>query len=127
MTRKRKCSGRPKLPKNQLRSHSLCVRVSLAELSIIRRASAQLHISIGEYIRMRAVGYRTPSPPLPQINIDKYAELARLAGNFNQLAHNSNCGKPVIVDIALLQNCLTELRGLRQGLLGISHTEVDVP
>lgn len=112
-------SGRPKLPANQRRSNSICVRFSADEESQIRHAAGELGITAGEYIRIRTLGYRAPSPPVPEINRAKYAELAPLAANLNQLAHFGHKGMYVIVDQALLTKCLSELQALRQDLLGI--------
>ena len=66
---------------------------------------------------------RLPSPPVPAINLDQYAELARLAANLNQLARAANEGRPVTVDAALLQRLAGEVGRLRLALIGAGGRE----
>jgi len=51
--------------------------------------------------------FGTPPVPIPQPNVERYAELARAAGNLNQIARKVNEGKfdfdEVIRDLAVFR------------------------
>lgn len=72
---------------------------------------------------MAARGRAIASPPVPPINREQYAELARLSANLNQLARLANSGEPVTVADALLQRLAGEVGRLRLALLGAGGRE----
>ena len=76
-----------------------------------------------QWLREAALSRRLPSPPVPPINREQYAELARLSGNLNQLAHAANIGQNVAVNDALLQRLAGEVSRLRLALIGAGGRE----
>lgn len=117
--------GRPPLPNRaDVRGGRFSVYVSATERAAITEKAARMGMTPPQFLRECALGQRIPSPPVPAINTQKYAELARLASNLNQLAHAANVqgkigsGGSVQVDSALLEQVRAELAGLRLALLG---------
>jgi len=60
----------------------------------------------GEYLRAAAVG-RLP-PVVPELNVQAWAELARVGANLNQVARSLNSGEAV--EIEVVQRLLADLR-----------------
>lgn len=110
--------GRPKIDPAALRSSTIGVRVSEAEYQQLKLRAAHMHMTPAQWLRSAALARRLPSPPVPEINRDEYAELARLAANLNQLARHANEGQLVTVADALLQRLTIETQRLRLALLG---------
>lgn len=110
--------GRPKGDPAQLRGATIGVRVSAAEYAALRVKAEQMGMSPAQWLREAALSRRLPSPPVPPVNREQYAELARLAANLNQLARASNSGRAVTVTDALLNGLAAEVRRLRLALLG---------
>ena len=78
-----------------------------------------------DWLRQAALSRRLPSPPVPAINREEYAELARLSGNLNQLTRLANSGQPVSVADGLLQRLIGEVSHLRRALLGLDSGDID--
>ena len=76
-----------------------------------------------QWLREAALTRRLPSPPVPAINREQYAELARLAANLNQLSRKANEGQAVTLSDALLKLMIEETKRLRLALLGIGDAE----
>ena len=82
--------------------------------------------SVSQLVRLRVLGQPAPVAAAPELNRAAYAELARTAGNLNQLAHHLNvvrvAGKSEIIDLVqvktLVQKALFEVSALRADLLG---------
>jgi len=74
-----------------------------------------------QWLREAALSRRLPSPPVPAINREQYADLARLSANLNQLTKLANSGQTVTVADALLQRLADEVGRLRLALLGADH------
>ena len=111
--------GRPKGDPAAVRHSTIGVRVSDAEYAALREKAAQMGMTPAQWLREAALSRRLPSPPVPPINREQYAELARLAANLNQLTRLANEGRPVTVADALLQQTIDEVRRLRLALLGL--------
>lgn len=118
-TPKRGRGGRPKIDPGMVREVTIGVRVTRAELATITDKAAQMSILPAHWLREAALSRRLPSPPVPAINREQYAELARLSANLNQLAKLANSGKPVAVADELLQRVAGEVGRLRLALLGV--------
>jgi len=101
-----------------LRSKTIGVRVSVAELEQLEAKAQAAGLAPASLLRKSALDARLPPPPVPAVNREQYAELARLAGNFNQLARAANEGRPVAVDSDLLAETAAELNRLRLALVG---------
>lgn len=110
--------GRPKGDPSAVRTATIGVRVSASEYTALRAKAGQMGLTPAQWLREAALSRRLPSPPVPPINREQYAELARLSANLNQLAHAANSGQHVIVDDALLQRLAGEVRRLRLALIG---------
>jgi len=110
--------GRPKGDPADVRCSTIGVRVSVDEYAALRAKAEQMSMTPAQWLREAALSRRLPSPPVPPINREQYAELARLSANLNQLAKASNEGRAVTVNDALLQRLSAETGKLRLALLG---------
>jgi hypothetical protein len=110
--------GRPKNDPNAVRTATIGVRVSEREYAQLREKADQLGISPARWLREAALARRLPPPPVPAINREEYAELARLTGNLNQLARAANEGRAVSVSTPLLESLMAEVKRLRLALIG---------
>ena len=115
---KRGRGGRPKNEPGTVRDVTIGVRVAPAELAALTAKAEQMSMTPAQWLREAALSRRLPSLPVPAINREQYAELARLSANLNQLAKLANSGQPVTVADAPLQRLAGEVGRLRLGLLG---------
>ena len=115
--------GRPKIDPAAVRRSTIGVRVSEAEYTALRERAEEMGLTLAQWLRHAALTRRLPSPPVAAINREHYAELARLAGNLNQLAHHANEGQMVSVNEDLLQQVSREVSRLRLALLGMGSTK----
>ena len=115
--------GRPKGDPSAVRVSTIGVRVSPSEYDDLRAKAEQMSMTPAQWLREAALSRRLPSPPVPPINREQYAELARLSGNLNQLAHAANIGQNVAVNDALLQRLAGEVSRLRLALIGAGGRE----
>ena len=115
--------GRPKSDPAAVRGSTIGVRVSVGEYADLRAKAEKMGMTPAQWLREAALSRRLPSPPVPPINREQYAELARLSGNLNQLANAANIGQNVIVNDALLQRLAGEVSRLRLALIGIGGRE----
>jgi hypothetical protein len=111
--------GRPRHAPGTVCAETIGVRVTPAELAALRSKADARGVAPAQWLRQAALSRRLPSPPVPEINREQYAELARLSGNLNQLTRLANTGQSVVVADALLQRLNTEVGLLRQALLGL--------
>jgi len=114
---KKRPGGRPPLDADLLRDMTIGVRVSAEEYELLKAKALQLSIPPARLLRECALSRKLPSPPVPAINREMYAELARLSANINQLAHAANCSEFVQVDTDLLNKVGAEVAKLRLALL----------
>ena len=115
--------GRPKGDPSAVRASTIGVRVSAEEYAALRAKADQMGMTPAQWLREAALSRRPPSPPVPPINREQYAELARLAANLNQLTRLANEGRPVTVADALLQRLAGEVGRLRLALIGAGGGE----
>ena len=115
--------GRPKGDPSAVRASTIGVRVSAEEYAALRAKADQMGMAPAQWLREAALSRRLPSPPVPPINREQYAELARLAANLNQLTRLANEGRPVTVADALLQRLAGEVGRLRLALIGAGGGE----
>ena len=119
---RRRRGGRPKGDPAAVRVETIGVRVSMDEYAALKFKAEAMGMTPAQWLREAALTRRLPSPPVPTINREEYAELARLAGNLNQLARLSNSGEPVVVADSLLAEMIDEVRRLRLGLIGAERS-----
>lgn len=110
--------GRPKGDPDAVRVATIGVRVSTAEYAALRAKAEQMALTPAQWLREAALSRRLLSPPVPPINREQYAELARLSANLNQLTRLANSGQPVTVADALLKRLAEEVGRLRLSLIG---------
>ncbi len=115
--------GRPKGDPAAVRVATIGVRVSPDEFSVLRIKAEHMSMTPAQWLREAALTRRLPSPPVPAINREQYAELARLAANLNQLSRKANEGQAVTLSDALLKLMIEETKRLRLALLGIGGAE----
>jgi hypothetical protein len=104
-----------------VRSQTIGVRVSVAEFEALQAKAAVLGLTPAHYLREAALKRRLPDPPVPSVNREEYAELARLAANLNQLTRLANEGQAVTVADGLLQRLAGEVGRLRLALIGLER------
>lgn len=117
--------GRPRGDPAAVRTSTIGVRVSAAEYEALRERAAHMGMTPAQYLREAALSRRLPSPPVPAVNREQYAELARLSANLNQLMRAVNSGRPVTVDAELLAAVANEVRRLRLALIGVEDDRQD--
>ena len=110
--------GRPKGDPDAVRVHRVNARLSAAELATLTAKAEQMGMTPAQWLREAALSRRLPAPPVPPINREQYAELARLSANLNQLAKLANSGQPVTVADGLLERLTGEAKRLRLALIG---------
>ena len=114
----RRKGGRPPLDPASVRAATIGVRVSPHEMAALQTKAAFMGVTPAQWLRQAALVRRLPPAPVPAVNREHYAELARLSANLNQLAWHANRGDAVIVDVDLLRRVGTEVRQLRLALIG---------
>ena len=118
----RRRGGRPKGDPAAVRAETIGVRVSADEYAALKVKAEAMGMTPAQWLREAALTRRLPSPPVPAINLEEYAELARLAGNLNQLTRRVNLSEPVVVTDSLLVELSDEVRRLRLGLIGAERS-----
>ena len=121
----RRRGGRPRHAPGSVRIDTIGVRVTSAEHAALRTKAETLGTTPADWLRQAGLSRRLPSPPVPAINREHYAELARLSGNLNQLTRLANSGQPVSVADGLLQRLIGEVSQLRRALLGLDSSDCD--
>ncbi len=122
--RKRGQSGRPKIQDDQLRLRTIGVRVNVLELDELQRKADSVGLPLSQWLRQIALGRAVIRPLVPEVNRQAYAELAKLAGNLNQLVKLLNEGRPLPSLVTLhhmLQQLDRRIDALRLELIGVPH------
>jgi hypothetical protein len=118
--------GRPKSVAADVRSTTIGVRVSASEYAALRIRADEMKMTPAQWLRTAALARRLPAMPVPAINREQYAELARLAGNINQLAYLANSNRISFVegaDAELLRSLDKKISELRLTLIGIHNDD----
>jgi hypothetical protein len=109
------------MPKQLLTKDAIRGRVDLylnaGERSSLVAKAKETGLSLSAYVRRAALGHKVASVPVA--NAQRWQELARLAGNLNQLARAINTGSATGIDQALIDNLQSEVRELRRALIGV--------
>lgn len=108
------------------REQQVKFRVNTDELNQLRERARGARLPLSILVRNAALGLEIvpAAPTAPEINIEKYSELARLAGNLNQVTHHLNAGHIVATErekldlLDTLSMILTNVQHLRRDLLG---------
>lgn len=113
----RRRRGRKGQPVPDLRSHTVSVRLNEIELARLDKWRATVSMQRGEYLR--AAAFETLPTPIPEINRQAWAELARVGANLNQVAKQLNEGSR-LADLA--GDAVEVLRELRLALIGAGES-----
>ena len=115
---------RRRLAADEKREHCVSVRMNEAELARLDAERGRFHR--GEWLR-RTWSLTQPKPPVPEVNRQAWAELARLAGNLNQAMKAFHEGRLRGVDPAVLEELFHQVAGLRLALIGAGDHVVPAP
>ena len=112
--------GRPKLSAEDVRTRTIGVRVSLAELAAITAIANSVSQSPSQLLRDGVLLKKVNMSCVPAINLDKYSELANLANNVNQIAKALNSGQNINHEFIINTLCsvsekINELRSIMMG------------
>lgn len=117
---RRRRGGRPRVPDIERRTASITVAINQLESASIAMKCDESGMDAPSYLRAAALGNNVLT--VPAINREKYSELARLAGNLNQLMRHVHSGTGGIIHgdqlLPALDKLHTEVQALRQSLLG---------
>ncbi|HDR9165939.1 plasmid mobilization protein [Burkholderia vietnamiensis] len=113
----RRRRGRKGQPVPDLRSHTVSVRMNEIELARLDTWRSTVSMQRGEYLR--AAAFETLPTPIPELNREAWADLARVGANLNQIAKQLNEGSRLA---EMAGETLTVLRELRQALIGAQHS-----
>lgn len=115
--------GRLPLPIDDVRQHTVSVRLNRAELASLdcQRGGFQR----GEWLRMAAL-HQLP-PRIPAINRTAWLALATVVANINQYQSAINVGKAHGYPPQVLEGLLGEVQALRRQLLGVDEANVEDP
>lgn len=115
--RKKNRGGRPRLPAEIRRGKIIRVRFTPSEFDRIRDEADEVHLSISDLLRLRALDAHAPRI-VPQINLAAYEQLRGAAHNLNQLARLANAGgfeQVIAIELPMLRGLFT---GIVRSLLG---------
>lgn len=116
---KRGRGGRPKNEPGTVRDVTIGVRVSRSEFDALKLKAEAMGVTPAQWLREAALSRRLPAPPVPAINREEYADLARLSANLNQLTRAGNEGRNVVISDSLVESLRAEVNQLRLALLGM--------
>ena len=84
--------ARPRLGESERRTHTIGVRVTEAEAEELRERSQAARLSMGAYLRRRALGQRVRRAVERRLGGAELRELNRIGVNLNQMARALNSG-----------------------------------
>ena len=88
--------ARPRLGESERRTRTVGVRVTEAEAAELRERAQAARLSMGAYLRRRALGQRVRTAAERRLGAAELRELNRIGVNLNQMARamNSGAGAP---------------------------------
>ena len=84
--------ARPRLGDKQRRRRTVGVRVTEAEAEELRDRAQAARLSVGSYLRRRALGQRVRMVAEQRLGAEELRELNRIGVNLNQMARAMNSG-----------------------------------
>ena len=84
--------ARPRLGYEERRRRTVGVRVTEAEAEELRRRAQAARLSVGSYLRRRALGQRVRTTAARRLGAAELRELNRIGVNLNQMARALNSG-----------------------------------
>ena len=113
--------GRPKMACELVRNLTIGVRLNRTEWECIHSISSCAGVAPTTWLRIAALGRTAPKAPVPEINRQAYGELARLAGNLNQMMRMIHSGDVCKMDNFQLPELQRLVQRLRLELLGVKN------
>lgn len=104
--KKRRHGPVPK-PAAEQRRHAVSCRLTDAELALLDELRGE--VSRGEWLRLAAMA--KPPRIVPTVNKVAWADLARAAGNLNQITRAINEGRMPVKDVASVGRAVMQVRG----------------
>lgn len=104
--KKRRHGPVPK-PAAEQRRHAVSCRLTDAELARLDELRGE--VSRGEWLRLAAMA--KPPRIVPTVNKVAWADLARAAGNLNQITRAINEGRMPVKDVASVGRAVMDVRG----------------
>ena len=104
--KKRRHGPTPK-PAAEQRRHAVSCRLTDAELARLDELRGE--VSRGEWLRLAAMS--KPPRIVPTVNKVAWADLARAAGNLNQITRAINEGRMPVKDVASVGRAVMDVRG----------------
>ena len=108
--------AQPLLPQEALRQR-FDIYLSAGELVLIRAKACEARLPVSTFVRHSALAQPVQAPP-SEVSIAAWQDMARVAGNLNQLAHAIAAGRAAGVDIETIQRVAEQVRLLRMELIG---------
>lgn len=84
--------ARPTKTPAERRTEQVKIRLTLAETDYLRTQAAVAELTLAEYVRRLALGYRV-KPPRARIEAQLLSELNRIGVNVHQLTRAANAGR----------------------------------
>ena len=84
--------ARPRLGESERRTRTIGVRVTEAEETELRKRAQAARLSMGAYLRRRALGQRVRSAVERRLGAAEMRELNRIGVNLNKMARALNSG-----------------------------------
>ena len=84
--------ARPRLGEEERRTRTVGVRVTEAEAEELRERAQAARLSVGSYLRRRALGQRVRIAAERRLGAEELRELNRIGVNLNQMARAMNAG-----------------------------------
>jgi len=100
--------ARPTKAPNEKRTEQVKIRLTLAEYLHLADQADMADLSLAEYVRRRALGYRI-QPPASRADQQLLAEINRIGVNINQLARHANSGQEFESKFELMEDEIARL------------------
>jgi len=100
---------------------TLSTKIGIDDAAALKERASQAGVTVSTFLREAALtGQVQPHTPIPQINQDQWADLARIGGNLNQIATHLHGGGPVDARVsAAIDECRAVLSTVRAALIGL--------
>ncbi len=109
---------RGRVPLTAAKKRALCVSVRLNTAELAQLDAVRGRFKRGHWLRIAALAHLPPM--VPAVNAQAWAELARLAANFNQAQLAINRGDGDTHQLDLLEDLRQAVMALRRELVGVS-------
>jgi hypothetical protein len=100
---------------------TLSTKIGLDDAAALKERARLAGVTVSTFLREAALtGQVQPHTPIPQINQEQWADLARVGGNLNQVATHLHGGGPVDARVAAtIDECRAVLSTVRAAILGL--------